>query len=517
MLVLNERHLEAILREYCLHHNHERPHRSRNLRPPASRCDPISPFVGGSSGGPASEGYSVRPALLRDVIFRTPHDLAEAFERVKRLSAALRAPVAPPRNGQMVAQGSVGMSRVVAELRELASLTGDELGAQRLCWTDGWDRARRWLKAKCTELPVEFETDEAANQWITLPGHSDDKLVIGGHLDSVTSGGWLDGCLDVLAGLEVLRGIAASGRPPITVAVVSWADEEGARFGRSLFGSSAAAGGLDVTSVRDLRDAAGTTLPEALARYGVDLGRAGRSRRWLSNVKAYLELHIEQGPVLEARGLPLGVVLGTCGVRRHRVRFTGQAAHSGSTPMDVRRDALVAAARLTLAVRDIAARNGGVGTVGVIRAEPGLPTIVPGVCDFVIDQRHLDLAELDRMLIEAQAAASTIAAEERVEVGWSLVYKTDPVRFDPELIEICEAAVVEVSRSSHRMPSGPLHDATSMAQAGIPTGMIFVRSLGGLSHCKEEDSAPDDLELSVRALDRAVHRTMAWIAERSRP
>ena len=185
--------------------------------------------------------------------------------------------------------------------------------------------------------------------------------------------------------------------------------------------------------------------------------------------------------------------------------------------MDMRRDALVAAARLALAVRDIAAQNGGVGTVGVIRAEPGLPTIVPGICDLVIDQRHLDLAALDRMLDQAQGAASSIAVDDRVEVEWRLVYKTDPVRFDPELIEICDAAVFEVSRSSHRMSSGPLHDATSMAQAGIPSGMIFVRSLGGLSHCKEEDSAPDDLELSVRALDRAVHRTMAWIAERSRP
>jgi N-carbamoyl-L-amino-acid hydrolase len=400
---------------------------------------------------------------------------------------------------------------VVAGLRELADLTSDAAGAQRLAWTPTWERARDWFDAQCSGLPVTLARDEAGNQWATLEGASASALVIGGHLDSVSNGGWLDGCLNVVAGLEVLRALAAEGPPPVTVAVVSWADEEGARFGRSLFGSSAAAGRLDVEAARGLRDAGGIALPQALAEHGVDLDRAGVSARRLSAVKAYLELHIEQGPVLEAMGLPLGAVVGTFGVRRHRLRFRGQAAHAGSTPMDARRDALVAAAQLTLAVGEIARAHGGVGTVGGVWVEPGLPTIVPGACEVTLDQRHLDPHALDAMLDAARQAAAAAAAREGVSVEWSPLFSADPVWFHPHLIGICEEAVRAESGSSHRLPSGPLHDATSMAQAGVPAGMIFVRSVRGLSHCKEEDSLVEDLEMGARALARAARATLAWL------
>ncbi|MEP7105603.1 MAG: Zn-dependent hydrolase [Chloroflexota bacterium] len=407
---------------------------------------------------------------------------------------------------------------VVPGLRELAALTSDEAGAQRLAWTPTWERARDWFDARCAGLPVTLARDEAGNQWATLEGAGASVLVIGGHLDSVANGGWLDGCLNVVAGLEVLSALAAEGPLPVTVAVVSWADEEGARFGRSLFGSSAAAGRLDVEAARGLRDAQGVTLPQALAEHGVDLDTAGLSARRLSAVKAYLELHIEQGPALEALGVPLGVVLGTVGVRRHRLRFSGQAAHAGSTPMDARQDALVAAAELTLAVREIALAHGGVGTVGGVWVEPGLPTIVPGACEATLDQRHLDPHALDAMLEAARQAAAAAAAREGVSVEWSPLFSADPVPFHPDLIGICEAAVRAESGSSHRLPSGPLHDATSMAQAGIPAGMIFVRSLRGLSHCKEEDSLAEDLEMGARAMARAARATIAWlVAERGEP
>src|SRR6476469_7994715 len=162
--------------------------------------------------------------------------------------------------------------RTVAELEELRGLTGDENGAQRVAWTDTWETARAWLRDKVAETGAAEEIDAAGNQWFTLAGATDDAVLIGGHIDSVPNGGWLDGCLNVVAGVEVLRRIAAEGRPPVTVRLVSWADEEGARFGRSLFGSSAAAGSMsDQDELRDLSDSNGTTLPDALAAYGVDL------------------------------------------------------------------------------------------------------------------------------------------------------------------------------------------------------------------------------------------------------
>src|SRR5215472_7543710 len=308
-------------------------------------------------------------------------------------------------------------SRTVRELRELHELTGDAAGAQRLCWTGTWLRAREYLTARAADLPVTVEIDEAGNQWVTLPGRSPRALIIGGHLDSVADGGWLDGCLNVLAGLEVLRRLAASGPPALTVRLVSWADEEGARFGRSLFGSAAAAGHLGPDEVRGLRDAGGVTLPEALAACGVELDRAPDARRRLEGASAYLELHIEQGPVLERLGLPMGAVLGTFGVERHAVRFSGQSAHAGSTPMDARRDALAAGARFALAVRVIAVREGGVGTVGRLLARPGIYTAIAGECEVAVDQRHLDAAALATMLSRAQASSAGLAAAEHVEVA----------------------------------------------------------------------------------------------------
>src|SRR3954452_9178318 len=223
--------------------------------------------------------------------------------------------------------------RTVQELRELQELTGDADGAQRVAWTGTWERARQFLRERVAETGATEEIDAAGNQWFTLPGASEKALLIGGHMDSVPNGGWLDGCLNVVAGVEVLRRIAEDGTPPLTVRLVSWADEEGARFGRSLFGSSAEAGSMaDEDELRAKVDADGIALPDAVSQHGVDLDRALEARAQLENAAAYLELHIEQGPVLESMDLPLGVVLGTFGVERHLVTFRGQAAHAGSTP-----------------------------------------------------------------------------------------------------------------------------------------------------------------------------------------
>jgi N-carbamoyl-L-amino-acid hydrolase len=406
-------------------------------------------------------------------------------------------------------------SRTVAELRELQELTGDENGAQRVAWTDTWATARDWLRGKLEDFPVTEEIDDGGNQWFTLAGASDPALLIGGHIDSVPNGGWLDGCLNVLAGVEVLRRIAEEGTPSQTVRLVNWADEEGARFGRSLFGSSAAAGSMrDQDELRQLVDREGVSLPEALAAHGVDLDRAAGARAQLENASAYLELHIEQGPVLESLDLPLGVVLGTFGVERHRITWTGQAAHAGSTPMDRRRDALAGAAKLALDIRRIAAEtgDGAVCTSGDVVCRPGIVTSVVETAEQLLDQRHLDATKLASMLAEAKRAAETFAAEERIDVAWERIWNIEPILFDEALIELADEAVTEVAGTSHRLPSGPLHDAAEVARAGVPTVMLFVQSLRGLSHTKLEDTRSEHLELAVRALDRLADKALAAAA-----
>ena len=314
-----------------------------------------------------------------------------------------------------------------------------------------------------------------------------------------------------MAGVEVLRRIAEEGEPPVTVRLVNWADEEGARFGRSLFGSSAAAGSMaDQDELRKLRDADGVALPDALAAHGVDLDRALDARKQLEGALAYLELHIEQGPVLESMDLPLGVVLGTFGVERSRITWKGQAAHAGSTPMAERRDALAGAAKLELEIREIARRTGegAVCTMGGVVTKPGIVTSVVETAECLLDQRNLDATTLAEMLSNAQAAAHRFAEEERLELEWERIWSIEPILFDDGLIELADEAIREVAGTSYRLPSGPLHDAAEVSRAGVPTVMLFVQSLRGLSHTKLEDTKPEHLELSVRALDRLASRTV---------
>jgi N-carbamoyl-L-amino-acid hydrolase len=405
--------------------------------------------------------------------------------------------------------------RTVAELEELRELTGDENGAQRVAWTDTWESAREWLRGKVAETGAVEEVDEAGNQWFTLGGASEQALLIGGHIDSVPNGGWLDGCLNVMAGVEVLRRVAADGTPPLTVRLVNWADEEGARFGRSLFGSSAAAGSMaDQEELRQRHDANGIALPDALREHGVDLDRALDARTQLGNAVAYLELHIEQGPVLESMNLPLGVVLGTFGVERHQITFRGQAAHAGSTPMDKRRDALAGAAKLELELPEIARRVGGgaVCTMGGVVCKPGIVTSVVETAECLLDQRHLDATQLAELLSNAEAASRRFAHEENIDVEWQKIWSIEPILFDERLVELADESIREVSGTSHRLPSGPLHDAAEVSRAGIPTVMIFVQSLRGLSHTKLEDTKVEHLEMSVEALDRLTTKTLEAFA-----
>jgi beta-ureidopropionase / N-carbamoyl-L-amino-acid hydrolase len=330
----------------------------------------------------------------------------------------------------------------------------------------------------------------------------------------VPNGGWLDGCLGVLAGLEVLRGLSEDfyGRPPITIRLVDWADEEGARFGRSLFGSSAFAGTHTIAVDRVRTDRDGVRLEEALRLCNVDIDNVGNAGVEGKDAGAYLELHIEQGPVLESMDLPLGVVLGTKGVERHAVTFHGQEAHSGSTPMGVRRDALAAAARLALEIRPIARRHpDAVATMGSVKTFPGIVTAVVGRCEATLDMRDLDAGVLATMLAEARVASERFAAEEGCTVEWSKIWSIEPISFDSRLIAFCDEAVRETAGVSHRLPSGPLHDAAEVARTGVPTVMMFTQSLAGLSHNKAEDTRIEDLKMAVQAFNRLARKTMGWL------
>ena len=410
---------------------------------------------------------------------------------------------------------SLDPKRVVSELKELRGLTSDENGAQRVAWTDTWLKAREWFAGKLHGLPVEHHYDAAGNNWVTLPGESETALLIGGHLDSVPNGGWLDGALDLLAGLEILRRINEDyrGRPPLTVRLVDWADEEGARFGRSLLGSSAFAGTSSVAADRVRTDRDGTRMDDALRRCGVEMDRFPEATHEQKNAAAYIELHIEQGPVLERMGLPLATVMGTKGVERHTITFHGQEAHSGSTPMNARRDALAAAAKLALEIRPIAGKHAdAVCTMGSVKTFPGIVTAVVGRCEATLDQRDLDPGVLATMFREAREASERFAKEERCTVEWSRIWNIEPIAFDRKMIDLCDEAIVEVAGRSHRMPSGPLHDAAEVSRAGIPTVMMFVQSLGGISHNKIENTREEHLEMAVRAFDRLASKAMKNLA-----
>ncbi|MDX2086789.1 MAG: Zn-dependent hydrolase [Kofleriaceae bacterium] len=412
--------------------------------------------------------------------------------------------------------------RVIADLEELATLTSNERGAQRVAWGPVWRKTRDWFSAKIeNELGVAPHRDGAGNLWATLPGVSSRSLVLGSHLDSVPGGGWLDGCLGVLGGLEAMRRAKAAGTPPLTLHLVDWADEEGARFGRSLTGSAASAGTLDPhAELAHLTDRQGVKLPDALAENDLSLDTMAAAHAYFKKLDAaaYLELHIEQGPVLEEMKAPVGVVLGTMGVERYNLKFTGQAAHSGAAPLHLRKDAFLAAAEFALACREISIKCSGktprtrvVATCGVVKVEPNFVTAVPGSTEISIDLRALDAKVLKKMLTEAKAAAAKAAKKHLVKVEWSPLLHITPRLFDERLMGIIKKAVIEVAGKAPEIPSGPLHDAAEMA-AVVPTAMVFAQSSPGISHTRLEDTPRPALDKSIRAFLISVERTLAMLA-----
>ncbi|MEA2126257.1 MAG: beta-ureidopropionase / N-carbamoyl-L-amino-acid hydrolase [Solirubrobacteraceae bacterium] len=375
---------------------------------------------------------------------------------------------------------------VVARLRELDARSG----GRRVAWGPEWRAEReRFLDWVRVEIPgADIARDVAGNLWIRLAGTDPETVVIGSHLDCVPDGGWLDGCLGVLAAAEVMRSLEGPRR---SVALVDWADEEGSRFGHSLLGSSAACGLLDVEAAAALRDAEGVSLPEALESNGVTLADMPGAAAELDGAVAYAELHIEQGPVLDDAGIAAAAVDGCLGVRRTEFVFTGRAGHAGATPMDRRRDPMLDAARFVLAANEAAVAAGGLATIGALRTEPGTPTAIAGRVRCVLDLRHRDLGILEQLNADIVQRAGDAQAEP--------VWRIDPVAFDPALVERAAALT-----GGPVLTSGPLHDAAAVARAGVPTVMVFARTRGGVSHSREEDAGEGDLIAAIEAYGALV-------------
>lgn len=392
---------------------------------------------------------------------------------------------------------------VINDLRELATLTSDENGAQRLAWDANWRIAREWFVKKVSGLGGEISYDSAGNMWARFAGESDEAIAIGSHIDCVPNGGWLDGCLGVMAGLGFLRVLQGNAKPKKTIYIVDWADEEGARFSRSMQGSSSATGSLDISEIIDRVDNNGNKLKDVLAENNVDVNNMLKAHDEFKqkNICAYLELHIEQGPILENSGKSVACVYGIAGVERWYINFHGQAAHAGSFPVPVRRDAFLAAAEAALGFRDIALKYNAVCTVGKVKISPDVVTIVPDHCQISLDQRSISKDDLQKMIEEARQVVQKVAKSNNVEFSWDKILTIDPTQFDKHLIEQCQEAVKDETGEDTLIYSGPLHDAAEMAKV-VPTVMMFAMSEKGLSHCKEENTSDEALTKAISAFFR---------------
>jgi N-carbamoyl-L-amino-acid hydrolase len=389
-------------------------------------------------------------------------------------------------------------ARVIKQLRAL----DERSGGRRVAWSETWAAEReRLCREVSSELPgAEIDRDQAGNIWMRLPGELPGTVVAGSHVDCVPEGGWLDGCLGVLAAVEAARELAAEpAAERATLAVVDWADEEGALTGHSLLGSSAATGALDLERVRAMTTTDGVAFTELLRANGIDPGQMTAASARLEGASAYLELHIEQGPVLEAAGRACSAVSGCLGVVRLQIRFGGTAAHAGAAPMAMRQDPTLAAAQFVLAARDAAVAADGRATIGTLRAQPGTPTAVAAAVDLIADLRHQDTAALERLAAEVATLAQNAAATTGCTVAYEPTFSVDPVEFDAGLV----ARAVELT-DGEPIISGALHDATAVAKVGIPTAMVFVRTRDGISHSRAEDAAEADLSRAIDAFGTLV-------------
>jgi allantoate deiminase len=395
------------------------------------------------------------------------------------------------------------VSSLEADLQDAALIGADDGGVSRFAWTPELAEANAWFVARLQELGLEPEIDAAGNvlgRWDEGDGTA---VLVGSHLDTVPCGGRYDGALGVLAALEVARSLKRAGailRRPLWV--VSFNDEEGSRFQTGMLGSRAFVGDLDLDDWR------ARGVADAMAVAGFDFHRLAEAHG-IDRVGAYLELHIEQGPVLEQEGFDIGIVTAISGLLGFRVRLTGEANHAGTTPMASRRDALVGASRLVLALRDEARERGDMtANVGICSVAPGGFNVIPGTAEFTIDVRAGDAETFARAEGFVRETLERVAGEEQLELEVAETHRKQPTPLDPELQDVLADAAEAERASFRRMPSGAGHDAMVLAKH-VPAAMLFVPSRAGISHSPNEYTTPEHCALGARVLARAVERLVA--------
>jgi allantoate deiminase len=395
------------------------------------------------------------------------------------------------------------VSSLAADLEDAARIGADGGGVSRFAWTPELAQANEWLVGRLQELGLETQIDAAGNvlgRWEEGEGTA---VLLGSHLDTVPRGGRYDGALGVLAALEVVRTLKREGvslRRPLWI--VSFNDEEGSRFQTGMLGSRAFIGDLDPEDWRR------RGVADAMAAGGFDFDRLGEAKA-VDRVGAYLELHIEQGPVLEQEGLDLGIVSGIAGLLGFRVRLSGEANHAGTTPMASRRDALAGAARIVLELRDEARSRGDMtANVGILTVAPGGFNVIPGTAEFTIDARAGDADAFARAERFVKETLERVAAEEQLELEVTETHRKQPTPLDPELQEVLTRAAAAEGAVARSMPSGAGHDAMVLAKH-VPAAMLFVPSRAGISHSPDEYTSPEQCELGARVLARAVRALVA--------
>jgi allantoate deiminase len=390
------------------------------------------------------------------------------------------------------------LTPLAADLEAAARIGADAGGVTRFAWSPELAQANAWLLERLAQLGLDADLDPAGNVVGRWQGGEGTAVALGSHLDTVPRGGRYDGALGVLAALDVVRRLAAEAvEPRRPVWVLSFNDEEGSRFQTGMLGSRAFVGDLD------LEDWRARGVREAMEAAGFDFDRLPEARA-VDQVGAYLELHIEQGPTLEAAGADLGIVTAITGMLCFRARFLGEANHAGTTPMALRRDALAGAARAVLALREEARGHDDLtANVGVIRAEPGGFNVIPGAAEITIDVRSPTPEGFDRIEGVVRETLTGIASDEGLGLELGELHRKLPVALDAELQGVLEEAAQAEGARVRRMPSGAGHDAMVLAKH-VPAAMLFVPSRGGISHSPEEYTAPEHCELGARVLARAA-------------
>ena len=395
--------------------------------------------------------------------------------------------------------------RLWDSLMETAQIGGTPNGGIcRLTLTDADREVRDWFKAQCQALGCILAIDDMGNMFARRPGSNAAlaPIAIGSHLDTQPTGGKFDGCLGVLAALEVLRTLHGVGyRTNAPIEAVNWTNEEGARFAPAMLASGVFAGALSRDFAYGRTDARGKSFGAELAR----IGYQGAERTGARQFSGLFELHIEQGPILEAEGRMIGIVQGAQGVRWYEIAVVGQAAHSGSTPMTARRDALVGAARVIARIEAIARGHApdAVGTVGLIENRPNSRNVIPGDVFFTVDLRHPDDKVLDAMEAELRGCLDEILRPMQLDYRETRIWQSPPVKFAPELIACVRVAVKQAGLSSRDMTSGAGHDACYISRVA-PTAMIFVPCRGGISHNEAEFASPEQCAAGTQVLLNAV-------------